>query len=91
MASVTAAAPPAKASSSLPCSTRPGCGSEATRRVNSATGSSPSAATRITLPKRRPRSTAGSAARHACGKHARTVAICARRNSSRPPSATLAA
>ena len=39
VASVTGAAPPVKSTSARPCSTRPGCGSPAARRVSSATGS----------------------------------------------------
>ena len=36
---MTGTAPPVKSARALPCSTRPGCGSEAARRVSSATGS----------------------------------------------------
>src|SRR5690606_33551576 len=88
--SVTGAAPPVKSRSSLPCWTRAGCGSEADLRVSSATGRGASEATSTALPKRLPRSTAGSAIRASPANRAAAVAIWPRRYGSGGPSAMLA-
>jgi len=88
---VTGLAPPAKRTRSWPCTTRPGIGSEAARRVSASTGSSRVLAASTRLPNLRPRSSPGSAIRQACGKTARIVATCARACRSGGPSATLTA
>jgi hypothetical protein len=90
-ASPTGFAPATKRVRASPCSTRPGIGSDAARRVSALTGSGAGLATSTRLPNLRPRSTPGSATTHACGNTDRTVATCARACVSGTPSATLAA
>jgi GTPase len=91
VASVTGLAPAANRTRSSSSSTRPGIGSAAQRRTSSPTGSGRRLAARTRLPKRRPRSTAASASRQACGNTVRTVATCARACASGGPSDTLTA
>ncbi len=91
MASVTGFALDTKRTRSWPCTTRPGIGSDAVRRVSVSTGSSRRLAASTRLPNPRPRRTGGSAIRQACGKTDRAVATCARACHSGAPSATLAA
>ena len=84
--SVTGCAPAANRSRSPPWTTRPGNGSAAARRASAATGKPRCAAASTRLPNLRPRSTAASAIRQACGKTEHTVATCARAYASGGPS-----
>ena len=91
VSSVTTEAPAMKLSSSRPCTSFEGAGSEARRRGRPSTGSAECEASITTLPNRLAFSICVSVMIATCAKTDESVAACARAKASAPPSATFTA